>query len=162
MVFNTRATLAFVARRGEQQSQGSGSLPARVSPGNSHVKCSGQQPQRRYGRVLAMTGMKASGDGVVTASQHVCAPTPVSNPAMPRVVQGLEEASQRPHETAWVEMNKDNSDSGAFTHSLLKPKAYVLLVQSLKPRKAHKRHLLGAMRKEWQQATQPSNLLFLT
>lgn len=117
MVFNTRATLAFVARRGEQQSQGSGSLPARVSPGNSHVKCSGQQPQRRYGRVLAMTGMKASGDGVVTASHHVCAPTPVSNPAMPRVVQGLEEASQRPHETAWVEMNKDNSDSGAFTHS---------------------------------------------
>lgn len=116
-VFNTRAALTFVARRGEQRSHGGGSLPARASPGSSHVKRSGQQPQRRYGRVLAMTGAKVAGHGAVTASHHVCASSPVSNPATARVAQGLEEASQRPHETAWVEMNKDNSDSGASTHS---------------------------------------------
>jgi len=33
------------------------------------------------------------------------------------VVQGPEEAPQRLDETAWVEMNKDNSDSGASTPS---------------------------------------------
>lgn len=53
----------------------------------------------------------------MTASYHVRASTLVSIPATWWVVQGLEEAPQGPHETGGVEMNRDNSDSGASTHS---------------------------------------------